>query len=78
MSEYTNPNTDASALVSTAIIDCLLQTLMNKGILLPSEINEIFEAAGLLLQQRREQIAQVPLPIELAIQDIQSRLGAGS
>lgn len=78
MSEYTNPNIDASALVSTAIIDCLLQTLMNKGILLPSEINEIFEAAGLLLQQQREQNAQVPLSIELAIQDIQSRLGAGS
>lgn len=78
MSEYTNPNIDASALVSTAIIDCLLQTLMKKGILLPSEINEIFEAAGLLLQQQREQNAQVPLSIELAIQDIQSRLGAGS
>ena len=62
----------AAGLVATKVMDCLIQALMNKELLLPSEVNDIYRAADLLIAQ----IAPVDeLVRQLARADLADRLG---
>ena len=62
----------AAALVATRVMDCLIQVLMNKELLLPSEVNDIYRAADLLISQT----APVDeLVRQLARADLADRLG---
>ena len=70
-----NVTAAASTLVSETVLDCLLQCLMNKGILLPSEVNDIFEASGLLLAQKGISQPEMAEAFQLAQDEIADRLG---
>lgn len=65
----------AAGLVATKVMDCLLQTLMNKSILLPSEVNDIYRAAALLIQQTIPADDHTKQVQELALADLSDRLG---
>lgn len=65
----------AAGLVATKVMDCLLQTLMNKGIILPSEVNEIYRAAEMLIQQTSPSDDHARSIQELARRDLADRLG---
>lgn len=65
----------AAGLVATKVMDCLLQTLMNKGTLLPSEVNDIYLAADMLIQQALPTDDFEKLVQSLARADLKDRLG---
>ena len=65
----------ASGLVATKVMDCLLQTLMNKELLLPSEVNDIYRAANLLITQTAAVDEHGELVQRLAVADLADRLG---
>lgn len=65
----------AAGLVATKVMDCLLQTLMNKGSLLPSEVNDIYRAADLLIQQTLPTDDYTRQVQGLARADLADRLG---
>ena len=65
----------AAGLVATKVMDCLLQTLMNKSILLPSEVNDIYRACALLIQQTIPADVRTEQVQELALADLADRLG---
>ncbi|MCX5581590.1 hypothetical protein [Kaistia terrae] len=65
----------AAGLVATKVMDCLLQTLMNKSILLPSEVNDIYRASALLIQQAIPADDHTKKVQELALADLADRLG---
>jgi hypothetical protein len=65
----------AAGLVATKVMDCLLQVLMNKGILLPSEVNDIYLAADLLIQQTLPMDDYARQVQAMARADLADRLG---
>ena len=67
----------ASGLVATKVMDCLLQTLMTKELLLPSEVNDIYRAATLLIAQTAAVDQHAKLVQRLAVADLADRLGEG-
>ena len=65
----------AAGLVATKVMDCLLQALMNKELLLPSEVNDIYLAADLLIAQTAPVDENDELVRQLARADLADRLG---
>ena len=65
----------AAALVATKVMDCLIQALMNKELLLPSEVNDIYRAADLLITQTTPVDENDQLVQHLARADLADRLG---
>lgn len=65
----------AAGLVATKVMDCLIQALMNKGLLLPSEVNDIYLAADLLIAQTAPIDEHDGLVRQLARADLADRLG---
>ena len=65
----------AAGLVATKVMDCLLQALMNKELLLPSEVNDIYRAADLLIAQTAPIDKYDEIVRHLARADLADRLG---
>ncbi|RYE72200.1 MAG: hypothetical protein EOO81_04000 [Oxalobacteraceae bacterium] len=65
----------AAALVATKVMDCLIQVLKNKELLLPSEVNDIYRAADLLIAQPTPVDENDQLVQHLARADLADRLG---
>ena len=65
----------AAGLVATKVMDCLMQALMNKELLLPSEVNDIYRAAALLIAQTDPVDAHDERVRHLARADLADRLG---
>lgn len=65
----------AAVLVATKVMDCLIQALMNKELLLPSEVNDIYRAADLLIAQTATVDEHDEFVRQLARADLADRLG---
>lgn len=65
----------AAGLVATKVLDCLLQTLMDKELLLPSEVNDIYRAADLLIAGTEPANEYDLIVRRLARLDLADRLG---
>ena len=73
--DQTAASASAAGLVATKVMDCLLQALMNKELLLPSEVNDIYRAADLLIAQNAPVDENDELVRQLARADLADRLG---
>lgn len=65
----------AAGLVATKVLDCLMQVLMNKKLLLPSEVNDVYRAADLLIAQTAFVDEHDERVRHLARADLADRLG---
>lgn len=65
----------ASGLVATKVMDCLSQALMNKEMLLPSEVNDIYRSADLLITRTAPVDEHDELVRHLARAELADRLG---
>lgn len=68
-------SSSAAGLVATKVMDCLLQALMNKELLWPSEVNDIYRAADLLIAQTAAVDEHDQRVRHLARTDLADRLG---
>lgn len=73
--DQTAASASAAGLVATKVMDCLIQALMNKELLLPSEVNNIYRAADLLIAQIAPVDEHGELVRQLARADLADRLG---
>ena len=71
----TAASVSAAGLVATKVMDCLIQALMNKELLLPSEVNDIYRAANLLIAQTAPVDEHDEFVRHLARADLADRLG---